>query len=135
MMYRFRQWMTRMMYGRYGVDQLGKMLSYVSLAVLLIATLFRWRFIYIIALAGIIYFYFRTFSKNHSARATENQAYMNFKYKVVIKFNNFKKGFADRKTHRIFKCPNCSQKIRVPKGKGKICIKCPKCRMEFIKKS
>lgn len=41
----------------------------------------------------------------------------------------------DKRTHRIFKCPNCAQKIRVPKGKGRISIKCPRCRIEFIKKT
>ncbi len=39
------------------------------------------------------------------------------------------------KTHRIFQCPQCGQKVRVPKGKGKIEITCPNCRNHFIKRS
>lgn len=35
----------------------------------------------------------------------------------------------------IFKCPNCGYKITAPKGNGTICIKCPKCRIEFSKKT
>ena len=48
---------------------------------------------------------------------------------------NEQKKAADRKTHKIFKCPNCSQKIRVPKHRGRICIKCPQCRIEFVRKT
>lgn len=48
---------------------------------------------------------------------------------------NEQKKKLDRRTHKIFKCPNCSQKIRVPKHRGKICIKCPNCRIEFIRKT
>ena len=52
-----------------------------------------------------------------------------------VKKNNLKKRWAQRSTYRFFKCPQCKQTVRVPKGRGKICITCPKCKTEFIKKS
>ena len=42
---------------------------------------------------------------------------------------------SQRKDYRFFKCPTCKQKVRVPKGKGKIKIHCPRCHNDFIKKS
>jgi len=41
----------------------------------------------------------------------------------------------DSKTHKHFTCPNCKATLRLPKGKGKIMITCPKCRKEFTKKT
>ncbi len=55
--------------------------------------------------------------------------------RAVVKKNNLKKRWAQRSTYRFFKCPQCKQTVRVPKGRGKICITCPKCKTEFIKKS
>ena len=43
-----------------------------------------------------------------------------------------KKRWAQRGTYRFFKCPQCRQIVRVPKGRGKICITCPKCKTEFM---
>lgn len=131
----FKDKMARFMYGRYGMDQLSRNLSLICLVLLIITMFVRNNIIYMIALVGIVYTYFRVFSRNISRRSEENEKYLKFHYKVVGKLNKIKFRITDSKTHRIFRCPSCSQKIRVPRGKGKISIKCPKCRIEFIKKT
>ena len=134
-MNRFKDKMARFMYGRYGMDQLSSNLSLICLVLLIVTMFVRKIVIYMIALVGIVYTYFRVFSRNISRRSEENEKYLKFHYKVVGKLNKIKFRITDSKTHRIFRCPSCSQKIRVPRGKGKISIKCPKCRIEFIKKT
>lgn len=134
-MNRFKDKMARFMYGRYGMDQLSRNLSLICLVLLIVTMFVRNNVIYMIALIGIVYTYFRVFSRNISRRSEENEKYLKFHYKVVGKLNKIKFRITDSKTHRIFRCPSCSQKIRVPRGKGKISIKCPKCRIEFIKKT
>ena len=39
------------------------------------------------------------------------------------------------KEHKYFTCPNCKTVCRVPRGKGKIVITCPKCGGEIRGKS
>lgn len=134
-MNRFKDKMARFMYGRYGMDQLSRNLSLICLVLLIVTMFVRNNVIYMIALVGIVYTYFRVFSRNISRRSEENEKYLRFHYKVVGKLNKIKFRITDSKTHRIFRCPSCSQKIRVPRGKGKISIKCPKCRIEFIKRT
>ena len=131
----FKDKMARFMYGRYGMDQLSRNLSLICLVLLIVTMFVRNNVIYMIALVGIVYTYFRVFSRNISRRSEENEKYLRFHYKVVGKLNKIKFRITDSKTHRIFRCPSCSQKIRVPRGKGKISIKCPKCRIEFVKKT
>lgn len=132
---RFRQKVMQFMQGRYGADQFSRFLIYLSLILLVITLFCRNNFIYYIAVIVLFYSYFRMLSRNISKRYAENQKYLSLRYKVVGRFNWIKLRIKDSKTHRIFKCPSCSQKIRVPKGKGRISIKCPKCRIEFIKKT
>ena len=113
----------RFMQGRYGVDQLSKALLVIGLISVLLASFFRGSligtFFYYVGWFLIIYCYFRMFSKNVSKRYAENQ----------------KDLFRQRKQYHIYKCPGCSQKIRIPRGKGKIEIRCPKCGTKFMKKS
>ena len=128
---RFQQFM----YGRYGMDQLNRFLSTVALIVLVVSIFVRRPIVEIVALALLFWCYYRMFSRNVSKRAAENQKYLNFRYKLTVRWNNAKKRFAQRREYRFFRCPKCRQRVRVPRGRGKICITCPKCREEFIKRS
>ena len=130
-----REKFMRFMQGRNGVDQLGKTLNTVTLVLLLISMFTRWTILYVIALVLMVYTYFRIFSKNIPKRYAENQKFCNWRYDMAIKKNKKKQEWEQRKIYRFFRCPMCKQKVRVPKGRGKICITCPKCRQEFVKRS
>ena len=82
----------------------------------------------------LIWNYVRVLSRNHSKRALENQRYLELREKVLGRFRGSRSAARD-KNFRIFRCPSCHQKVRVPRGKGRISITCPKCRHEFIKKT
>ena len=132
---RIREKFMRFMQGRNGVDQLGKTLNTVTLVLLIISMFTRWTILYVIALVLMVYTYFRIFSKNIPKRYAENQKFCNWRYDMAIKKNKRKQEWEQRKIYRFFRCPMCKQKVRVPKGRGKICITCPKCRQEFVKRS
>ena len=65
----------------------------------------------------------------------ENEKFMSLTAGIRRLFSKEKYMMKQRKDYRIFTCPGCKQKIRIPKGKGKIEITCPKCRTKFIKKT
>ncbi len=132
---RFRDRFYQFMQGRYGVDQFSKFLSFGGIVVIIISNFFGGQILNLLGLLMIIYSYVRMFSKNFNKRYTENQKYLQYTNRARSYFNGFKNTFSQRKTHRVFKCPSCKQKIRVPKGKGKIEISCPKCFTKFVRKS
>ena len=134
-MNRFRERIAVFMQGRYGMDQLGKVLSYGTIIILLLSTMLQVYLLYIVGMIALVFGYFRIFSRNIGKRYEENQKFLNWRYKIVCKKSKIMASIKDRRTNSIFNCPNCQQKIRVPKGKGKISIKCPKCRIEFVKKT
>ena len=126
---------NKFMQGRYGADQMGQMLSAVSMVFLIISLFSRNQAWFLLAVIGIVYNYFRMFSKNTYKRAAENQKYLQMTRGIRTFFYRQRNMITQRKTHHIYKCPSCKQKIRVPKGKGKIEIRCPKCNTRFIKRS
>ena len=125
---RFRQFMV----GRYGTDELNNFLT-VAVFIFIVISLFIENKASVFATALLIYVYFRMFSRNYAARRAENAAFLKIKYKITGKFS--KQAMEQRKNFHIYKCPQCKQKIRIPRGKGKIQITCPKCKHEFIKRS
>lgn len=132
---KMKQKFMHFMQGRNGMDDLARAINWVALALLIISLFTKWNVLYWIGFALIIYMYFRAFSKDIPKRYAENQKFRNLRYDANIKWNNMKKEFSQRKVYRFYRCPMCNQKVRVPKGRGRICITCPKCRTEFVKKS
>lgn len=130
-----REKMMRFMSGRYGTDDYSKFLLGAAVALMVVNLFTRISILNFLVFALLIYVYVRLFSKNIQKRYAENMKYLELKNKFFGFFRKEKRMAEDRKVNHIYRCPNCKQKIRVPKGKGKICITCPKCRTEFTKKS
>lgn len=130
----------KFMQGRYGVDGFARFTMGVALVCIVVSVFFQkgstiGALLNTLGLAAIIYTYFRILSRNISRRYAENQKYLSMTSKLRQSFNREKSMMQQRKTHHIYTCPGCGQKIRIPRGSGKkVEIDCPKCHTKFIKK-
>jgi predicted RNA-binding Zn-ribbon protein involved in translation (DUF1610 family) len=86
-----------------------------------------WRYIWIVSAVLLAVVLWRMLSRNIEQRRKENFAFMNLVNKIRTWYYNTKAKSAQRKLYKVFKCPQCGQKLRVPRGKGKVSIKCSKC--------
>lgn len=122
------------MAGRYGVDSFSRFLLVLSMISVGCSMVFG-RIFYFIALLLLVYTYYRMFSKNYERRYKENMKFRHVLCRLTAVFRTQQQVWMQRRTHHVYSCPSCSQKIRIPKGHGKIVVTCPKCKMEFVKKS
>lgn len=117
----------RFMKGRYGTDKLNTVILSAGVIICLISAflpLGLWKTVVVlVSYACLFTALFRCFSRNTYKRYQENRKFMLWLERIK-----------DRE-HRYFKCPQCRQSVRVPKGKGKIMVCCPRCRAKFPKKS
>lgn len=132
------------MLGRYGNDDLNRCLMKIVVAAIILSlftgrihigiislgTIFYW-----LGLLGLVYSYFRMFSRNIYKRSEENRKYLQKTAHMRGFWQSKKRMMEQRKVYHIYTCPGCKQKIRIPKGKGKIEVRCPKCGATFIKRS
>jgi len=118
-------WFRQFMQGRYGGDKLNMVILWGGVIACILSLIIPWQVVKIIFLVisyGLMgWAIFRAFSTNTYKRYQENRKYLRFTDRLK-----------DRK-HRHFECPKCRQPVRVPRGKGRIAITCPKCREKFIK--
>ena len=117
------------------MDELARAESWVVMILLVVSIFTRSAILDILAIGLMIHMYFRVFSRNINKRYAENQKFLNARYEWTVKAERRKKRFAQRKQYKFFKCPMCKQEVRVPRGHGKICITCPKCREQFVRRS
>lgn len=130
-MNRFRNFMV----GRYGFDQFSRALVIVSLLLSVLTIFIKASWLTLLLYIPLIYVFYRMMSKDIQRRTRENMAYCRIADQVKKKLMNLKLSLVGTKTHVYYKCSHCKQIIRVPRGKGKICITCPKCKAEFIKRT
>lgn len=121
----------KFMQGRNGGDQLNLFLIIVAMITMVVGLFFMPLVMDILTWALLIWSFFRMFSKNVDARRLENYKFCAFIYKI----KNWFKAIPERAKYRYYKCPQCSQKVRVPRGLGKIQITCPKCGTKFTEKT
>ncbi len=115
------------MMGRYGTDRLNMAILCVGLAASLLSVFFQAPpvnlILFFLSYGMMFWAIFRSLSRNTYKRYQENRRFLQI-------FSRMK----DRE-HRYFDCPKCHQVVRVPRGKGKIAITCPRCKEKFVKKT
>ena len=129
-----RNFLYRLMMGHYGSDRLNKHLLVLSVVLTLCNIFVQSVVIYILVYILLLYVLFRMLSKNINKRYQENQKYEQLIAPLLKRITLFKKSSQD-KDHKYFICPNCKQIVRVPKGKGRIDIRCPRCATVFEKRT
>ncbi len=122
------------MYGRYGQDQLTVFLLAVYLVLYLAAALLRWSWLSWVAMAAAAWAVFRMLSRNLPRRRAENAKFLQLAGPMV-RWLRMRRTIRHDKEHRYFKCPNCGQQLRVPRGKGRITVTCRSCGVSFEEKS
>ena len=121
---------------KYGWDKFSYFLLIAGLILLITS---RTGFIFAIPLAG--YAVWRAVSRNFQARRKEAMVFNRYMYRINYYMDSFTRkirGLFKRnndKTHVIVSCPRCGQKLRLPRGKGKVIITCSKCSNVFKHKS
>ena len=115
------------MMGRYGTDRLNMVILGVGLVASLLSVVLRApavnMVLFVLSYGMMFWAIFRTLSRNTYKRYQENRRFLQLVGRLK-----------DRE-HRYFDCPKCRQMVRVPRGKGKISITCPRCREKFVKKT
>lgn len=115
------------MAGRYGTDKLNMLILSVGLAVSLLSVFVQYApvnlLLVVLSYGLMIWAIFRTLSRNTYRRYQENRRFLQIVGRVKDRNN------------RYLDCPKCRQMVRVPRGKGKISITCPRCHEKFIRKT
>lgn len=135
-------WLQRFMAGRHGPDQLTLGLFVFYLILSLLARLLGFPWLFLLALALLVWACFRMLSRRGEKRSRENQMFLALLHPFrewIANFRQKKGSFAarrlDKKTSVYLKCPACSQQLRLPRGKGLLKARCPKCGHEFSVKT
>ena len=121
--------------GCYGTDELSQFLVRAAFIILLLSLIKPLRFLYAFSVLIMLSVLYRCYSKNMEKRYAERERYLRFTDRWKEEKFYRQSQWMNRKTHRYFRCKHCKAILRVPRGMGKIEVRCPKCHATTIKKS
>lgn len=131
-------WQRKMMEwlrGRQGPDDLAVFSMNLAIVIVVVNLFARVSVLGWIALALIAYSMFRIQSKNLSSRSRENAAFLKALGPARPWVQNPRAAWTELRTYKHVRCSSCRQKVRVPRGKGKLRVTCPACKTKFEVKS
>lgn len=128
-------WLQRFLAGRHGPDQFSFALTIFSIVLTVVFWFVPVPYIGYLAYIPFFWALFRILSRQHTKRYAENQKYLSIWNPVKNWVVNHWHLLFGSKTHKFYRCKQCKQLVRVPKGRGKIVITCPKCQTKFTKKT
>jgi hypothetical protein len=123
------------MVGRYGPDQLGVACVILAVVLKLVSSITRFGILGFLAYIILVFALFRFLSRDMVKRRRENDKFIRYwwplRRKLLLRVEKIK----SRRQYKFFSCPSCGNQLRVPRGKGKIKITCPKCGERFERKT
>lgn len=141
MLNKYKYKIYEFMRGRYGIDTLGRRIQILTIIFLVISLILRlsglgaYNTFNYLALIGILIYTYRMMSKNRTRMALQNQKYLALEKNFLSSLQKIKRRLSFDKDYKYFSCPVCKTELRLPKGKGKLRVICPKCKNEFIKRT
>ncbi len=138
-----------------GLDELNRALLIAGIAALLAGLFFQYGtwpkiLLTLIAVAALLFAAIRLFSANASRVYQQNMKYLTLVTAVRAFFRGKSGGqqrphrakkakknptWSEIKHYKYLVCPQCAQRLRVPRGKGKLRVTCTRCGNRFETKS
>lgn len=116
---------------RYGLDGLSYALLVCTALLLVLAHVSHWPVFSLLGCIALVWALARSLSGNLNGRWAENQRFLRPFRALGGAVRDRRTLRRQSRTHKFFTCPGCSQRLRVPRGKGELHITCPRCGQRF----
>ena len=143
----WKERLIRFMSGRNGMDALNRTLFWTYMILYVLNLFLKSSVIALICTFAAVYMLFRSFSRNLTARRSENMKFWSLRTKFLNAcsrvgllrslgkyWKRLKSRIRNIGTKRYRVCPHCKAELCLPRRKGQHQVRCPRCTREFAVK-